>query len=107
MPTATEAGLTDYEISTWIGVFAPAGTPAAIVGLLHEKIGAMRTQLISALTAQFDKEVQKSVRRVEDALAPYTRFIKAEHEKIELSQAKLAQLQTDLLMQTAALQVSP
>jgi small GTP-binding protein len=70
---------------------------------LHEKIAAMRTQLISALTAQFDKEVQNSVRRVEDALAPYTRFIKAEHEKLEQSRAKLKQLQSDLLTQTSTL----
>ena len=70
---------------------------------LHEKIGAMRTQLISALTAQFEKEVQKSVRRVEDALAPYTRFIKAEHEKLEQSRGKLKQLQSDLAAQSSAL----
>jgi small GTP-binding protein len=70
---------------------------------LHEKIAAMRAQLISALTAQFDKEVQNSVRRVEDALAPYTRFIKAEHEKLEQSRAKLKHLQSDLLIQTSTL----
>ena len=70
---------------------------------LHEKIGAMRTQLISALTAQFDKEVQNSVRRVEDALAPYTRFIRAEQEKLEQSRTKLKQLQSDLLTQTSTL----
>jgi hypothetical protein len=70
---------------------------------LHEKIAAMRTQLISALTAQFDKEVQNSVRRVEDALAPYTRFIRAEQEKLEQSRTKLKQLQSDLLTQTSTL----
>jgi small GTP-binding protein len=70
---------------------------------LHEKIAAMRTQLISALTAQFDKEVQNSVRRVEDALAPYTRFIKAEHAKLEQSRTKLKRLQSDLLTQTSTL----
>jgi len=70
---------------------------------LHEKIAAMRTQLISALTAQFDKETQKGVRRVEDALAPYTRFIKAEREKLAQSHARLKQLQNDLFVQSAEL----
>lgn len=74
---------------------------------LREKISLMRTQLISALTAQFEKEVQKSVRRVEDAIAPYTRFIKAEHEKIEISRGKLKQLQADFLTQSNALQANP
>ena len=74
---------------------------------LHDKIAAMRSQLISALTAQFEKEVQKSVRRVEDAIAPYSRFIKAEHEKLDQSRTKLKQLQNDLLTQSAALNATP
>ena len=35
VPTAEEAGLPGYRITTWYGVFAPAGTPAAIVRRLH------------------------------------------------------------------------
>ncbi len=73
---------------------------------LHEKIAAMRAQLITALTAQFEKEVQNSVRRVEDAIAPYTRFIKAEQEKVNQSRTKLKQLQNDLRTQSAALNPS-
>src|SRR3989442_14830146 len=30
VPTAEEAGLAGYQVTTWYGVFAPAGTPAAI-----------------------------------------------------------------------------
>ena len=35
IPTAEEAGLPGYRITTWYGVFAPAGTPAEIVNRLH------------------------------------------------------------------------
>ena len=35
MPTAAEAGLPGYQLTTWYGVFAPAGTPAAIANRLH------------------------------------------------------------------------
>ena len=38
VPTAKEAGLAGYEITTWYGVFAPAGTPPAIVSRLHADI---------------------------------------------------------------------
>jgi tripartite-type tricarboxylate transporter receptor subunit TctC len=38
VPTAREAGLPDYVITTWYGVFAPAGTPKAIVNRLHADI---------------------------------------------------------------------
>ncbi len=38
VPTAKEAELSGYEITTWYGVFAPAGTPPAIVNRLHADI---------------------------------------------------------------------
>ncbi len=31
VPTMAESGLPGFDVSTWFGVFAPAGTPAAIV----------------------------------------------------------------------------
>ena len=31
LPTAAEAGLAGYEVSTWYGLFAPKGTPPEIV----------------------------------------------------------------------------
>jgi tripartite-type tricarboxylate transporter receptor subunit TctC len=31
VPTAAEAGLVGYEVSTWYGLFAPKGTPQPIV----------------------------------------------------------------------------
>lgn len=38
MPTLSEAGLKGFEVSNWTGVYAPAGTPAAIVGKLNAEI---------------------------------------------------------------------
>ena len=44
VPTAEEAGLPGYVVSTWYGLFAPAGTPGAIVNRLHaEAVKAMQT----------------------------------------------------------------
>ena len=44
MPTAEEAGLPGYVVTTWYGVFAPAGSPSAIVNRLHtELVKAMQT----------------------------------------------------------------
>lgn len=94
--------------------FVAAGAMAAI-GLLilprrkqvarqefEKKIAGMRTQLNDALTNQFDKEVQRSVRRVEDALAPYSRFVRAEREKLDQISRTLTQIQKDLLEQKAS-----
>jgi tripartite-type tricarboxylate transporter receptor subunit TctC len=38
VPTLAEAGLAGYEIGSWQGVFAPAGTPADIVKRLNVEI---------------------------------------------------------------------
>jgi tripartite-type tricarboxylate transporter receptor subunit TctC len=44
VPTAQEAGLAGYQVTTWYGIFAPAGTPAAIVNRLHaDTVKAMQT----------------------------------------------------------------
>jgi tripartite-type tricarboxylate transporter receptor subunit TctC len=38
VPTTAEAGLPGYRLRTWYGVFAPGGTPPAIVNRLHAEI---------------------------------------------------------------------
>jgi tripartite-type tricarboxylate transporter receptor subunit TctC len=49
VPTAQEAGLADYQVTTWYGVFAPGGTPPAIVNRLHaDLVRAMQTPDVKA-----------------------------------------------------------
>ncbi len=44
VPTAAEAGLGNFEATSWFGIAAPAGTPPAIVARLHKAIAdAVRT----------------------------------------------------------------
>jgi tripartite-type tricarboxylate transporter receptor subunit TctC len=38
VPTAAEAGVSGYEVTSWNGVFAPVGTPAEILALLNKSI---------------------------------------------------------------------
>ena len=40
VPTASEAGLKGFELEAWVGIFAPAGTPADIVTKLSGQIKA-------------------------------------------------------------------
>lgn len=41
VPTVAEAGVAGFEISSWIGAMAPAGTPAAIVQQLSDELVAI------------------------------------------------------------------
>ena len=42
----------------------------------------MREQLMGALTGQFDREVERSAQKVQEAVGPYTRFVRAERERL-------------------------
>jgi len=44
MPTFAEAGLPGFNVKTWNGVLAPAGTPKTIVDMLAAEIGQMLTK---------------------------------------------------------------
>ena len=47
LPTAAEAGLADYEVSTWYGLFAPKGTPPEIIARMTDELKkAMQTATI-------------------------------------------------------------
>ena len=47
LPTMAEAGLAGYEVTNWLGVVAPAGTPPEIVAVLHCGIvAALRAQAV-------------------------------------------------------------
>ena len=38
LPTFIESGVPDYDLSGWISLFAPAGTPPAVVGKLNAEV---------------------------------------------------------------------
>jgi len=38
LPTIAEAGVPGFELTNWYGLFGPAGTPPAIVTVLHRDI---------------------------------------------------------------------
>jgi tripartite-type tricarboxylate transporter receptor subunit TctC len=55
LPTLAESGLAGYEMSSWYGLFAPAGTPPAIVNLLHsETARAIATKAVMDRLPDFE-----------------------------------------------------
>ena len=89
------------------GVFA--GVAAAALGLLilparkrkakqefAEKLEDLRTTLVDSLTTQFDREMRRSTQRIEDTIAPFTRFVRAEEEKLTAQQDQLVELEAQI-----------
>ncbi len=57
---------------------------------LSEKIGELREELMHMLTASFDQEIERSAFRIREAVAPYTRFVRSERERLDQMQTHLA-----------------
>jgi len=76
VPTIDESGLPGYEFANWIGIVAPAGTPAAIVDRLHKELTAIQNS--PALQKAFGNEGAEIVRMTP---AEYGKFIASETAK--------------------------
>jgi hypothetical protein len=63
---------------------------------MRAKIESMQQQLVGALTAQFDREVEQSMARVRDAVAPYTRFVAAEQLRLNTTRDALRAAEQEL-----------
>ncbi len=83
IPTIDESGLKGFDLTTWFGVFAPAGVPPTTLGALHREItraldsADLRSRLaaIGALPTPNTPEAFAAFIRVEHA--KYARVIKA------------------------------
>jgi hypothetical protein len=51
---------------------------------------------MGTLTAQFTRELERCRQRFREAVAPYTRFVRAEHERLESLRGELVTLEADL-----------
>jgi tripartite-type tricarboxylate transporter receptor subunit TctC len=60
LPTIAEAGVPGYEAVNWIGIVAPAGTPAPIVAKLQQEIAAIQDS--PELQKQFAAEGVETMR---------------------------------------------
>ncbi len=57
------------------------------------KAQALREGLLDSLTVQFRNEAENAVTRMKEGIAPYTRFVRAERERIEKAQHDISALQ--------------
>lgn len=68
---------------------------------LAQRLAELRATLMSGLNDQFEREMRRSSRRIEDVIAPFSRFVRAENEKVIQRRARFEALgrQVDVLGQ--------
>lgn len=63
---------------------------------MRRKIADVRQRLSDALHGQFAKEIQKSGDRIRESIAPYSRFVRAEGEKLQATEQELQAIAAEL-----------
>jgi tripartite-type tricarboxylate transporter receptor subunit TctC len=82
VPTIAEAGVPGYELTSWYGILAPAGTPPEIVGKLNKvlvEIVAMpeiQHQMIEGGSDPSSSTPEEFKRIISRDVAKYTRLVK-------------------------------
>ncbi len=56
---------------------------------LRAKIASLREKLMGALTTQFDRELERSLNKLAEAIEPYTRFIRSERDHLTKTRDEL------------------
>ena len=64
---------------------------------MRQKIAEVRQRLGEALRAQFKKEIVRATERLRAGVAPYSRFVRAEEEKLASAVKELSAIASDLV----------
>jgi hypothetical protein len=100
LATTAAADITGVVLASVIAVLGLFVIPARkriAKNEMRTKVADLRTNLITALRAHFEREIERSLQHIQDAIAPYTRFVKAERTKLTDSQAELDKVREDLI----------
>jgi small GTP-binding protein len=64
---------------------------------LLEKVATVRMQLTHSLQSHFGKEINRSLQHIHEAIAPYTRFIRSERDRITKCQTELQYFKGEMI----------
>lgn len=99
LATTAAADVTGILIASLIaalGLFIIPARRRQAKSEMSAKIAELREKLTKSLRDQFQREIERSVQGINEAIAPYTRFVRAEHGKLEETQYKLGTIRTEM-----------
>jgi len=101
--TADVTGIALAGVMAALGLFIIPARRRQAVAEMHRKVAHLRETLSRTLREQFEHEMQRSLEALREAMAPYTRFVRAEHERtqrlltaLEESQHELERLKAEI-----------
>jgi hypothetical protein len=62
----------------------------------RRRSGELEQRLVEVMSEQFEHELARSVHRIREAIAPYTRFVRTEQEKLTKIDTDLTAVRSDL-----------
>jgi tripartite-type tricarboxylate transporter receptor subunit TctC len=89
VPTSAEAGLPGFEVKSWGGIFAPAGTPKAIIDRLSTEINRIlampdiRNKVIAMGQEPFINTPEQFAAMMQTELDRYAKIVKASNIRLE------------------------
>jgi len=75
-------GLTAAGLMAALGLFVLPHRRRRAKAELKQKIATLRRELMAALTAHFEREAERGQKRLAETIAPYTRFVRSESERL-------------------------
>jgi small GTP-binding protein len=95
---ADVTGILMASVVATIGLFVIPSRRRRAKAEMHEKVTRMRELLGHALRNQFQAEMQRSRERLDTAIAPYSRFVRAERESLHSAGETLEGLEQRMLL---------
>jgi small GTP-binding protein len=90
---ADVTGLLAASVLATLGFFVIPSKRKRAKADFQAKISSVRQKLVTGLTSQLERELDRSIQRIHEAIEPYTRFVRAEGDRLKLIQKDLGELE--------------
>ncbi len=94
--SADATGIILASVVALLGLFIIPARKRQAKAELRQKIANLREQLTHSLRTQFEHEMERGMANIKNAIAPYSRFVRSEQDKLSEVQTKLAETKNGL-----------